>query len=142
MTRSVFVTVFSLGVLALGGALSPAAAADVRVGVHIGAPPVFVAPPAPVFVAPPAPVVIAPGTPIYYYGANYYTFYNGAWFLTPSYGSPWAYVPRGHVPHAIIGVPRAYYRIPPHRAAHFAGPHPWAHDRGHGHGGGHNRHRH
>jgi hypothetical protein len=148
MTRSIFVTLFSLGVLVIGGALTPAAAADVRIGVHVGAPPVFVAPPAPVvvappapvFVAPPAPVVIAPGTPIYYYGANYYTFHSGAWFLTPSYGAPWVYVSRARVPHAIVGVPRAYYRIPHHQAAHFAGPHPWAHDHGRGHG--HGRHRH
>jgi hypothetical protein len=132
MTRSIFATLFSLGVLVVGGALTPAAAGDVRIGVHVGAPPVFV--------APPAPVVIAPGAPIYYYGANYYTFHSGAWFLTPSYGAPWVYVSRARVPHAIVGVPRAYYRIPHHQAAHFAGPHPWAHDHGRGHG--HGRHRH
>lgn len=134
MTRSIFVAVVSLGVLAVGGALSPAASADVRVGVHIGVPGVVVAPPAPVIVAP--PVVIAPGTPIYYYGANYYTFHNGAWFLTPFYGSPWVHVPRPRVPQPIVGVPRAYYRIPPQQAAHFAGPPPWPHGHGHGHGHG------
>ena len=134
MTRRLLVSIFGLGILALGGALSPAVAADVRIGVNIGAPPVFVAPPVPVFVAPPAPVVIAPGTPIYYYGTSYYTFHNGAWFLTPSYGAPWVYVPRARVPHAIVGVPRAYYRIPHHQASHFAGPPPWAHDRGRGQG--------
>ena len=135
MTRKVFASsLIALGVLALGGALAPAAAADVRIGVHLGAPPVIVAPPAPVVVAPPAPVVVAPtyvspGVPIYYYGANYYTFYNGGWFYTPTYGHPWAYVRRGHVPRAIIGVPGAYYRIPHHHAAHFGAPHHW----GHGH---------
>lgn len=141
MTRKVFVvSIFGLGVLALGGVLSPASAADVRIGVNIGVPPVVVAPP--VFVAPPAPVVIAPGTPIYYYGTSYYTFHNGAWFLTPSYGSPWGYVPRARVPHAIVGVPRAYHRIPHHHAAHFAGPHPWAHDHGRGHGHKHHGRKH
>ena len=133
MTGKIFVvSLFGLGALALGGTFSPAAAADVRIGVNIGAPPVFVAPRARVFVAPPAPVVVAPGVPIYYYGASYYTFHNGAWFLTPSYGSPWAYVPRARVPHAIVGVPGAYYRIPHRQAAHFAGPPPWPHDHGRG----------
>ncbi|MGH6689302.1 MAG: hypothetical protein ACREF4_01280 [Gammaproteobacteria bacterium] len=140
MARSILLSMFSLGVLAIGGALSPAAAGDVRIGVHIGGPPVVVAPPAPVYVAP--PVVIVPGTPIYYYGTSYYTFHNGAWFLTPSYGSPWAYVPRGHVPHAIVGVPRAYHRIPHHQATHFAGPHPWAHQQRdwQGHRNSHRKH--
>jgi hypothetical protein len=135
----VVVSMVTLGVVALGGAFSPVAAADVRIGVNIGVPGFVVAPPAPVFVAPPAPVVIASGTPIYYYGASYYTFHNGAWFLTPAYGSPWAYVPRARVPHAIVGVPRAYYRIPRHNAAHFAGPHPWADDHDRKHGRGHGR---
>jgi hypothetical protein len=139
MIRRIFsVSVVSLGVLTFGGMLSPAAAADVRIGVNIGAPPIVVAPPAPVYVAPPAPVVVAPGAPIYYYGTSYYTFHNGAWFLTPAYGSPWTYVPRARVPHAIVGVPRAYYRIPHHQHAHFAGPPPWAH----GHGHGHHKHKH
>lgn len=137
MARSILLSILSLGVLAIGGTLSPAAAGDVRVGVHFGGPPVVVAPPAPVYVAP--PVVIAPGTPIYYYGASYYTFHNGAWFITPSYGSPWAYVPAPRVPRPIYGVPRAHYRISHHHAAHFAGPH-HGHGRDHGHGHGHGGH--
>ena len=111
--RFIVVTVVMLGVLALGGALSSVTAADVRIGVNIGAPavvvapppPIYVAPPAPVVVAPPVPVVIAPGVPVYYYGASYYTYYNGAWFIGPGYGGPWRYVHR--VPPAIVAVPRA-----------------------------------
>src|SRR5216117_2399716 len=95
--RFIVVTVVMLGVLALGGALSSVIAADVRIGVNIGGPPVVVAPP-PVFVAPPAPVVITPGVPVYYYGASYYTYYNGAWFVGPAYAGPWAYVPVARVP--------------------------------------------
>ena len=70
MTRwIVAVSIFALGVVSLGGMFSPAAAADVRIGVNFGLPApvvvapaahVFVAPAAPVFVARPAPVVVAP----------------------------------------------------------------------------------
>jgi hypothetical protein len=130
MTRWIAaLSVFTLGVLAVG-AFAPADAADVRIGVNIGVPAVVVAPPAPVVVAP--PVVIAPGAPVYYYGTSYYTFHNGAWFLGAAYGGPWAYVPVARVPHPIIAVPHAYYRMPPGHARGFAGPPPWAH--GHGHG--------
>ena len=124
----VVVSMVALGVVALGGTLSPVAAADVRIGVNIGIPGVVV--------APPAPVVIAPGTPLYYYGTHYYTHYNGGWFFGPGYGGPWTYVPVARVPRQIIAVPNAYRRMPPGHARHIAGPPPWAHERGHG------RHRH
>ena len=116
MTRWIVVlSIVTLGVVTLGGALSPVAAGDVRVGVHIGVPGVAVVPPAPVVVAPPVvavaplpPVVIAPGVPVYYYGTRYYTHYHGAWFAGPAYGGPWAYVPVARVPRPIIAVPHAY----------------------------------
>ena len=128
MTRwIVAVSIFALGVVALGGALSPAAAADVRIGVNIGVP-------APVVVAPLPPVVVAPGVPVYFYGSSYYTYYNRAWFVGPGYGGPWAFVPVARVPRPIIAVPNAYLRVPPGHAHHIAGPPPWAHDHGHGHG--------
>jgi hypothetical protein len=129
----VAVTGFTLGVLAVGGALTSVAAADVRIGVNVGVPGVVVAPPPPVVVAPVpvAPVVIAPGVPVYYYGTSYYTFYNGAWFLGPGYGGPWRYVPVARVPRPIIAVPHAYLHVP-HHGHHIAGPAPWPHG-GHGH---------
>jgi hypothetical protein len=146
MTRwIVAVSIFTLGVVGLGGAPSPAAAGDVRVGVNIGVPaPVVVAHPAPVFVAPAPPVIIASGVPVYYYGTHYYTHYNGAWFYGSGYGGPWAYVPVARVPRPIIAVPHAYVRMPPGHARHIAGPPPWGHGhggggRGHGHGHGHHR---
>jgi hypothetical protein len=131
--------ILMLGVLVVGGALAPADAADVRIGVNIGVPPVVVAPPAPVVVAP--PVVIAPGTPVYYYGTSYYTFHNGAWFLGPGYGGPWAYVPVARVPRPIFAVPHAYRHFH-HGPNPHAGPPPWAHGRGHGHGKHKHRGRH
>ena len=54
-------SVVAVAALTLGGLVSPVVAADVRIGVNIGPPPVVVAPAAPVFVAPPPPVVVAPG---------------------------------------------------------------------------------
>ena len=138
MTRwIVAVSIFALGVVALGGALSPAAAADVRIGVNIGVPaPVVVAPAAPVVLAPPPPVVVATGTPVYFYGSSYYTYYNRAWFVGPGHGGPWAFVPVARVPRPIIAVPNAYLRVPPGHAHHIAGPPPWAH--GHWRGRHHN----
>src|SRR5438094_4045282 len=100
-------SVVAVAALTLGGLVSPVVAADVRIGVNIGPPPVVVAPAAPVFVAPPPPVVVAPGVPVYYYGASYYTYYNGGWFVGPGYGGPWAFVPRARVPRAIVAVPGA-----------------------------------
>jgi hypothetical protein len=149
MTRwIVAVSIVALGVASLGGMCSPAAAADVRIGVNVGVPaPVVVAPAAPVYVAPapvyaasPPPVVVAPGAPVYFYGSSYYTYYNRAWFVGPGYGGPWAFVPVARVPRPIIAVPHAYLRVPPGHGRHFAGPPPWPHGHGHGHGhGGHHR---
>lgn len=136
-------TISTLALVATLGALSPAAADGVRIGVNIGLPaPVVVGPPVvygppqpvygppqPVVVAPPAPVFVGGGVPIYYYGAQYYTFYNGGWFVGPRYGGPWRYVAYNHVPRAIIAAPR-YHGRPAH-----GGPtpgHVW-----HGHGNGH-----
>ena len=116
----VAVSIVALGVVALGGAFSPAAAADVRIGVNIGVP-------APVVVAPPPPVVVAPGAPVYFYGSSYYTYYNRAWFVGPGYGGPWAFVPVARVPRPIIAVPHAYLHVPPGHPRHIAGPPPWAH---------------
>ena len=117
------------------GGFSPAAAADVRIGVNIGVPPPVVVAPAPVVVAPLPPVVVATGAPVYFYGSSYYTYYNHAWFVGPGYGGPWAFVPGARVPRPIIAVPNAYLRVPPGHARHIAGPPPWAY--GHGHGGHH-----
>ena len=119
------VSIVALGVVALGGAFSPAAAADVRIGVNIGVP-------APVVVAPPPPVVVAPGAPVYFYGSSYYTYYNRAWFVGPGYGGPWAFVPVARVPRPIIAVPHAYLHVLPGHH-HIAGPPPWAYGHGHGH---------
>lgn len=93
------------------------AAAGVDVHIAIPAPPTFVVP------APPR-VVVVPGVPTvqyapdvaynyFVYGGRYYTYDRGAWFVSPAYGGPWAYVEPVHVPRPLLGVPVRYYRIPP-----------------------------
>ena len=148
MTRWIAVSVVALGVVTVS-ALSPADAADVRIGVNFGvpapvvvappfpgvvAPPFVVAPPAPIVVAPPPPVVIAPGVPVYFYGSSYYTYHHRAWFAGPGYGGPWTFVPVGRVPRPIIAVPNAYLYVPRGHHHHIAGPPPWAYGHGHRHG--------
>ena len=138
--------------LALGG--SPAVAG---VDIHISVPP----PPSFVIEAPPHLVVVpgypavryAPDVPYNYfvYGGRYYTLHDDAWFVSPSYGGPWTYVERTHVPRSILYVPNRYYRVPPrvayreyHRHPHGMPPGQakkiYGHEYKHGHGHGHGHH--
>jgi hypothetical protein len=140
----------SVGVATIALWLSAAIAADVRIGVNIGvpapvvvapAPAVVVAPPGPpvvvvappplVFAAPPA-LVVVPGSPVYYvpsanfnvfvFGGRYYSLHDGAWFMAPNHSGPWARVPAERVPHPVLGVPHAYYKVPPGHAKNMGAP--------------------
>lgn len=108
----------------------PAAADGVRIGVSVPvpAPPtvVITAPRPPVVVTAPPQLVVVPGSPVFYapgasmnffaYGGRYYTFHEGAWFVAPRYGSPWATIAPARVPRPVLAVPVAYYRVPPGHA--------------------------
>jgi len=102
-----------------------------------------VAPPAPVVVVPPvappvivrAPqLVVVPGSPVFYapgvemnvfaYGGRYYSFHHDRWFVAPRPGAPWVAIAPGRVPQPVLGVPVAYYKVPPGHAKKI--------DRGHG----------
>jgi hypothetical protein len=147
-------------------------AADVHVGVNIGIP----APPPIVFEAPPR-LVVVPGVPtVHYapdvsvnffaYGGRYYTYDDGAWFVSDYDRGPWSYVERRYVPGPVLHVPTRYYRVPPrlvggghwhdghrhnesrgyhsHRSkwrgdGHGHGKH-WKEGHGKGHGNGHKHH--
>src|SRR5574337_2157760 len=121
----------------LAVAPTPVHAADVSVGINIGAPP---PPPAIVLPAPP-PLVVVPGTPVYYapslsvnffaYGGRYYSHHNGAWFMATTYNGPWSFVAVERVPQPVLAVPVAYYKVPPGHMKKDGGPPPWA---GHGKG--------
>lgn len=112
---------------AYGLSVSPAHAADVKVGVSIGVP----APPVIALPAPPQ-LVVVPGTPVYYapslslnffaYGGRYYTLHDGAWFVATSHTGPWAFVPMDRVPRPVLGVPATYYKVPPGHSKGRGGP--------------------
>ena len=119
-----------LAIVACVAVLPAVSAADnVSVGVNIGVPP----PPPMVFAAPPHLVVI-PGSPVYYapgasvnfffHSGRYYTFHDGAWFFATKHNGPWAFIKPGHVPAPVLGVPVAYYKIPPGQAKKMGGPPP------------------
>src|SRR5262249_3118895 len=81
------------------------------------------------------------GVNLFFYGHRYYTYDNGAWFVSNAYGGPWVYVEPARVPRPIVVVPARYYHTPPHWHAR-----PWEehghghyHGRGHGHGHDHDR---
>ena len=112
----------TLGVLAVGLGAGAALAADVSIGVNIALPP----PPAIVLPAPPA-LVLVPGTRVYQvpsvndhnlfvFRGQYYSFHHGHWFLAKSHKGPWAMVAQDAVPAPILGVPVAYYKVPPGHA--------------------------
>ena len=88
--------------------------AGVDVDVHIGTPPVIVAPPPPV---PGPPQVVIEGQPsfifspflgfyvsvgipydIVYIGQSYYLYRGGYWFVSPSYRGPWVVAQRRRLP--------------------------------------------
>ncbi|HEY2993686.1 MAG TPA: hypothetical protein VGM22_12770 [Methylomirabilota bacterium] len=103
-----------------------------HIGVNIGTPPPVVVAPAPaIVVTPPSitfaaapPLVVVPGTPtvqyvptgaynVFVFGGRYYSFHDGQWFHAGHYNGPWAHIKREKVPAPVIGVPVAYYRVPP-----------------------------
>jgi hypothetical protein len=117
------------------------AGGNVSIGINIGAP---APPPLPMVVAAPPQLVVVPGTPVYYapdvgfnyfvYGGQYFTLYNGSWFVATTYNGPWTFVAVEQVPRPVLAVPVTYYRVPPgHMGKVEDGPPPWA-GRGNGRG--------
>jgi hypothetical protein len=139
-TRATIVAGFVAMIAGVAVLPAGAVADSVSIGVNIGAPP---PPPPMVFAAPPQLVVI-PGSPVYYapgvsvnfffHSGRYYTFHDGAWFFATKHNGPWAFIKPTHVPAPVLGVPVAYYKIPPGHATKMGGPHPGG---GHGPGKGH-----
>jgi hypothetical protein len=89
------------------------AAAEVRVNVNLGPPPVVV--------AEPPSMVLVPGSDVYFVPEVDYDvfFYNGfwwsprgdRWYRSRAYGGPWRVVPRRIIPPPVYGVPRDYRRV-------------------------------
>ena len=130
----VFTSIIIASALELGVMPVPVQADSVSIGVNIGAPP-------PIAFAAPPPLVVVPGMPVYYaptvsvnlfaYSGRYYTHHNGAWFMAANYGGPWGFIGLAQVPQPVLGVPVAYYKVPPGHLKKGGGPPPWA---GHGKG--------
>lgn len=139
----VFASIIGASALELAVMPVPVQADSVSIGVNIGAPP-----PPPIAFAAPPPLVVVPGTPVYYaptvsvnlfaYGGRYYSHHNGAWFMAANYSGPWGFIGVAQVPQPVLGVPMAYYKIPPGHLKKGGGPPPWA---GHGKGPKHNKHK-
>ena len=97
----------------LAGAPVLETAADVRLNVNLGPPPIVV-------VQPPA-MVLVPGSDVYFVPDVAYDvfFYNGfwwsprgeRWYRARAYNGPWRVVPRRAIPPPVIRVPRDYRRI-------------------------------
>jgi hypothetical protein len=89
-------------VLAIAGTTlwALAAEAQVSVSINVAPPPVIFARPPRVVVVPNTPVSYVPATTynVFFYDRQYYSFYDGSWFVAAAHGGPWVFVPRERVP--------------------------------------------
>ena len=84
----------------------------------------IVAPPPLQFAAPPDLYVVPSGTSyvymvpnydgVYFYGGNWYRFYDGYWFLSSNYNGYWDYIEPSMVPQVIFVVPPEYIHYVPY----------------------------
>jgi len=111
-----------LGLAVLFGALFALVVtqeASAQVQVNIG----IVAPPPLQFAAPPDVYVVPSGISyvymvpdydgVYFYGGNWYRFYNGYWFQSTSYNGYWGYIEPSMVPQVIFVIPPEYIHYVP-----------------------------
>jgi hypothetical protein len=95
------------------------ARADVRIGIHLIAPPTL-------HVVPGTPVAYAPAVPgnYFFYAGRYYVFGDAGWFVAARYNGPWMAVAPAYVPPALLTVPVHYYRSAPRHWGHWHRAHP------------------
>jgi hypothetical protein len=105
------------GVLGQAHAHADVNVPDVSINVNVSPPAVMAGPPrvvsiekSRVFYAP------AAGYNLFIFDGRYYSFHNGAWFVTAGPGSRWTFVASTRVPQPVLAVPLTYYRIPPGHA--------------------------
>ena len=111
-----------MGLVFLFGALfvlgwTKEASAEVQVNINI------VAPPPLQFTAPPDVYVVPSGRSyvymvpdydgVYFYGGNWYRFYNDRWFRSSHYNERWDYIETSIVPQVIIVLPPEYIHYVP-----------------------------
>ena len=93
--------------------------ASAQVQVNIG----IVAPPPLQFAAPPDLYVVPSGASyvymvpnydgVYFYGGNWYRFYDGYWFVSSNYNGYWEYIEPSMVPQVIFVIPPEYIHYVP-----------------------------
>src|SRR5882672_1694745 len=109
----------ALALALLIGSLSPAAFAEVSIGIGINVPGVSIGINLPAY----PQLVPVPGYPVYYapdMQSNYF-FYDGMywvcqgdnWYASSWYNGPWGLVAPAVVPVFVLRVPVRYYRQPP-----------------------------
>ena len=107
---AIFGALFSLG-------LTKPASAGINVNIDIAIPPPYqFAGPPDVYVVPSGSsyVYMAPDYEgIYFYGGNWYRYYNERWFRSSHYNGDWGYIETSNVPQVIIVVPPEYIHYVP-----------------------------
>lgn len=99
--------------------LSPAALAEVSVGVRISVPGVSIGINVPAY----PDLVLVPGYPVYYapdldanyffYDGLYWIFVDDHWYVSDWYNGPWGLVEPDYVPVFLLRIPVFYYMRPP-----------------------------
>lgn len=122
-------------------------AAQINIGINIGTPP-----PPPIVITAPPQLVVVPGTAVsyapavphnyFFYGRKYYVLHDGAWFLAPAHHGPWTFIATERVPHPVLRVPVAYYKVPPGHLKKEGHDIPPGHLKQQGHGKGHKHKKH
>ncbi len=98
---------------------SPAAQAQVSVGVGIQVPGVSIGVDVPAFPdlvpMPGCPVYYAPGVNanFFYYDGLYWVYQADNWYASTWYNGPWSVVQADDVPAYVLCIPVRYYRVPP-----------------------------
>ncbi len=125
-----------LAVALIGGTVNDAAA-DVRVNVNLGPPPIVVNEPPDLVMVPESNVYFVPGYDfdIFYYGGYWWSPRGDRWYRAREYNGPWRGISRRYVPRPVFGVPRDYRRVyyGEHRIPYGQWKRDWRdHDRGRG----------
>lgn len=102
-----------LAALCLMSADLKEAAADVRVNVNIGPPPIAVREPPAVVLIPRSQVYFVPEVDydVFFYNGYWWSPRGDRWYRAGTYEGPWRVVPRRIVPPPVYRVPRDYRRV-------------------------------
>jgi hypothetical protein len=102
-----------IGALLLAITSAGDAAADVRLNVNLGPPPIVVAQPPEVVMVPGSDVYFVPSNDfdVFFYGGYWWSPRGDRWYRARAYNGPWRVISRRVIPPPVIGVPRDYRRV-------------------------------